>query len=358
MIQAPYPNCSCTAKDLCKDVKCDDKCTDRTRTAFDIASTNGKCNHDTGECYYDNSSCEAGCVVENEKAHCLEECDNYKDDDGDNLANCDDPDCNQSYYCKCQLVNAWAGNLGGTPLRVLVAGYNFANTAPGPYYNSMARDVDMDAYAQKVYDALASTPPFNEINFRVYAIRYRPAIGIPWDPLKIDVLYTCREFGGDQVVFLNFEQWAESYSVIYSGSATIFIPRAIDHFGSELMHEIAHSWSGLWDEYVTDSSSILGGENCASASNESECKTYFSKYGVPFQCVQNCTTTAYWRSSPTSIMYDADNVKYFSQVDYTILKRKLDMWANPEKYVRHDPIPVAGNEMNKIISWPELQVEK
>ncbi|MFH0885198.1 MAG: hypothetical protein V1861_05815 [Candidatus Micrarchaeota archaeon] len=56
--QEPYPDCSCTVSDKCKDVECDPFCKDNT------LSYNGTCNPADGKCVYQTKACQFGCAAD------------------------------------------------------------------------------------------------------------------------------------------------------------------------------------------------------------------------------------------------------------------------------------------------------
>ncbi len=345
--QKPYPDCSCVEQkpaDLCKDVKCYGFC-ETPKNDYHTANHNGVCNPQTGICEYQQTKCSVGCSTtpDGKDTYCNEDCDNGLDDDRNGYADCADNACKTSLYCSCKSVGMHSGTMGGRTLKFVVGSYNFKQA--NFYYTYLDRDLEAEADAKIIYNSLSSTVPFSESNVEVYVTRLPSYTLGPW---RSDLIAKCKDVGADVTIFVDQNTFKTSNSRAFSMNADMYkssIPK--QDFGATVMHEIGHGFGGLWDEYtiaeeinlpvgtlaVIRDTIYSSAANCAATSVKTDCDQYFSKFGIPYQCVKGCSAGAWYRSSDESIMRYPDKSSEFNLISQSLIRNRITSLVNPPKYV-------------------------
>ncbi|VVB65956.1 Uncharacterised protein [Candidatus Gugararchaeum adminiculabundum] len=369
--QAPYPDCSCEPANKCANKVCPNYCAQSLakngqKNDYDIAKNTGDCDPATGECVdYAEEECSAGCAMTTAsipEAYCIEDCDNGKDDDYKNGADCEDkPACANSPYCSCQLVEQNYGSSGGSTLKIIVAGYRFAPRSFDTTFKE--RDAQIIADAKEVGTALGINEPFREMNFEIYATR------MPMEAAsagRSDILAKCSKeskISGDLTISINYIDGLDPNSYKFSDHVDMYMattPRK--DFQATMIHELGHAFAGLWDEYNISTlnlgsvdetrayvrDQITSRRNCAvfthveglSISELEQCQSYFNQFnGVSYRCYKGCSWEQYWRPSEKSVMLYPDETPDFNEISKSIVRDMIKQWTQPAATPISIPIP-------------------
>lgn len=329
--------------DPCESMDCPQKCDGTAKKLF----TNGHC--ENGQCKYAETDCEV-CA---DASNCMEICDNAKDDEGNNLEDCKDPACFDSFACACrkETNGGWEKvQKGQKPeaekLNVIFVGANYDTV------DAAKREQQFKSDLANAISGFKKSAPFStslsKIRFYGFRVPGSPYAYYYMRP-KAAGIAACKTGGNDQYIVLDASpSHGDSNAKLCGGLATIYTNKEPDYGVRGLtLHEFGHSFGCLWDEYASVPKTgwfqgyfinkllyeagyawhefSYDQSNCATnVSTAKECENHFAAMGVPNQlCGSECTSPTWWRSTYHSVMENAWMSDQYNEVSQMLLNKKL-----------------------------------
>jgi hypothetical protein len=327
----------------CDEMECPDACSQQDNKI--ISNMTGMCVTvvDEPACQYRNVlECQPdGC--NQTTGHCIEACDNGKDDDGDEKMDCADPDCAGSISCACYKMGT-SGSMSivkeGSPetpsgkLNVIFIGANYGPNAGGDKLTEKDRNAEFVYHVNKAIEGFKQADPFssNLANINFYATKSDdPA----YHPVSVG-LNRCNAGapgGKDQYMILdytkNFPADGCGEAALCGGLATAYSRGCHYALRETVLHEFGHSFGCLWDEYsygtranpfnyasYTVHADAYPAANCYAGpqynSGAGNCTQYFGLFEDQPLCWSGCTSPGWQRSSKYSIMWDGDTYRFMN----------------------------------------------